>query len=263
MCQIKSLDKIIKQNKFLFKLLFPIYSLVRYPHFLIMGMLLKIRNRPITSGSLKISYPKENTSFLFVASLFFGMSEEDEKQSIDKYLNPNAVVLELGGCLGIISCYINEKLINKKNHVVLEANPSLIGYLIKNRDLNNYSFLIKNKVISNSDFIDFHIAKSIHSSSIKNKTLIKHTIEGITIKNLEKECSLNFDTLIMDIEGAELELILNTKFDELSIHTIIFELHDFNKMLNKKDVEKIEIKLKKDGFIFCDKIETSVIWKRI
>ena len=109
MCQIKSLNKIIKQNKFLFKLLFPIYSLVRYPHFLIMGMLLKIRNRPITSGSLKISYPKENTSFLFVASLFFGMSEEDEKQSIDKYLNPNAVVLELGGCLGIISCYIKIK----------------------------------------------------------------------------------------------------------------------------------------------------------
>ena len=131
MCQIKSLNKIIKQNKFLFKLLFPIYSLVRYPHFLIMGMLLKIRNRPITSGSLKISYPKENTSFLFVASLFFGMSEEDEKQSIDKYLNPNAVVLELGGCLGIISCHINEKLINKKNHVVLEANPSLIGYFYK------------------------------------------------------------------------------------------------------------------------------------
>lgn len=260
MNRIKSL---IKQNRFFFKLLFPVYTLIRYPHYLLIGVILKMRGKPITSGNLIVTYPKENTSFLFIASLFFGKSEEDEKKSIDKYLDSNAVVLELGGCLGIISCYINEKLLNKKNHVVLEANPHLIKYLTANRDLNNYSFQIHNKVISSEESIEFHIAKSIHSSSIKNKTLEKHLVKGITIEKLQQESNLIFDTLIMDIEGAELELILNTNFKELKIKTLIFELHDFNRTLSDKDVEKIKIKLEDHGFVFCEKIDTSSIWKKL
>lgn len=260
MNRIKSL---IKQNRFFFKLIFPVYTLIRYPHYLLIGMILKIRGKPITSGNLIVTYPKENTSFLFIASLFFGKSEEDEKKSIDKYLNSNAVVLELGGCLGIISCYINEKLLNKKNHVVLEANPKLIRYLTTNRDLNNYSFQIHNKVISSEESVEFYIAKSIHSSLIKNKTLEKHLVEGTTIKKLQQECNLIFDTLIMDIEGAELELILNTNFNELKINTLIFELHDFNGTLSDKEVDRIKTKLEDQGFVFREKIDTSLIWKKV
>ena len=67
----------------------------------------------------------------------------------------------------------------------------------------------------------------------------------------------------MDIEGAELELILNTNFKELKIKTLIFELHDFNRTLSDKEVEKIKIKLEDHGFVFCEKIDTSSIWKKL
>jgi FkbM family methyltransferase len=258
--KLKSFKSSIKQNRTLFNLLFPIYALIRYPHFLLSGIVLKIINKPITSGNLKLIFPKKNTSSLFVGSLFFGLSEEDEKLSLDKYLNSDAVVLELGGCLGVISCYINDKLTNKENHIVLEANPNLIPYLEKNRELNNHFFKVKNKVISEFDFIDFFVAKSIHSSSLISETHEKHIIEGISIMNLQKETALIFNTLVMDIEGGELELILKTNFKELSIVTIIFELHDFNSMLNPSEVKKINEKLKNDGFVFREKIGTTVIY---
>lgn len=39
-----------------------------------------------------------------------------------RYLSPMATVLELGGCIGVVSCVINRVLQQPRRHVVVEGN---------------------------------------------------------------------------------------------------------------------------------------------
>jgi len=61
-----------------------------------------------------------------------------------------AAVLELGGCLGVLSCTINKRLGDPTKHVVLEANPALIPYLRGNREINRAAFIVTNSVVFGS-----------------------------------------------------------------------------------------------------------------
>ena len=263
MSSFSKLKENLRKNTTLFKIIFPIYSLIRYPHFLLVGVILKLIDKPFSSNGFKLSVPKKHTSPLFVGSLFFGLSEEDEKHCIDKYLPIDGKILELGGCLGVISCYINKRLKNSSDHIVLEANSDLIPYLEENKDLNNCSFTVFNAIISENNHVDFFISNSIHSSSFLKKSKIKRNVKGIKIKELQEKCDIKFDTLIMDIEGGEYELLTNTDFNLLSIKTIIFEAHDFNNVLSIQQISEIEKKLEEKGFKLIEKIGTSQIWKKI
>ena len=88
--------------------------------------------------------------------------ERDEQEQAYKYIEPNDVVLELGGRYGTVSAVINYKLENKKNHVVVEPDENIVPALIKNRDLNNSSYYILSKVISNSNKKKIECGYSTH-----------------------------------------------------------------------------------------------------
>lgn len=258
---MKKIKTILLEYPLFYRLIFNIYALLRYPHFILVGIILKMTNTKIKHQNNVFSIPRKKTSPFFLGSFYFIGSEEDEILAINKYLNKEAIVLELGGCLGFVSCYLNSKLNFPENHVVLEGNPNLIPYLKKNKDDNNCKFIIINKIISNEKQNTFYIGKSIHSSSTRKKSDNKHLIEGISILQLQKELSLNFDTLIMDIEGGEYELFNTTDFSKLSIKTLIFELHDFNRVLNSTQVAHIYHILNEHNFQYIETIGSSQIWQ--
>jgi FkbM family methyltransferase len=258
---MKKIKIILLQYPKLYTVIFNLYALFRYPHFFLVGFVLKFNNRKIRYEDLIFSVPRKNTSSFFLGSFYFIGSEEDEILAIDKYIDKNSKVLELGGCLGFISCYLNRKLTNRKNHVVLEGNPQLIPFLERNRENNQCEFNIVNKIISVYKNNTFYIGKSIHSSSIKKGSNEKHNIQGITIAELEKQYKFKFDTLIMDIEGAEYDLFKDTDFSKLNISTIIFELHDFNRVLSTEQVNEIKLNLNKYGYLYKETIGSSQIWK--
>lgn len=258
---MKNLKIALLKYPLLYRLIFNIYAIVRYPHFIIVGFFLKLTNSNIKYQDKLFSIPRNMTSPLFLGSFYFIGIEEDEILAIDKYLNKEAIVLELGGCLGFVSCYLNEKLINPENHVVLEANPHLIDFLEKNKNHNNSKFKIINKMISNKKQNTFYIGKSIHSSSANKKSGRACTIQGISILQLQHDLGLNFDTLIMDIEGGEYDLFKTTDFSKLGVKTLIFELHDFNRVLNSSQVTHIKNILENYNFTYIETIGTSQIWQ--
>lgn len=259
---MKNLKIALLKYPILYKLIFNIYAIVRYPHFIIVGFILKLTNTNIIKYQGKLfSIPRNMTSPLFLGSFYFTGSEEDEILAINKYLNKGATVLELGGCVGFVSCNLNERLNNPENHVVLEANPHLIHFLEKNKNYNNSKFKIINKMISDEKQNTFYIGKSIHSSSANRKSGKTCIIEGISILQLQNDLGLNFDTLIMDIEGGEYELFKTTDFSKLSFKTLIFELHDFNRALNSNQVTHIKSILNDYNFTHIETIGTSQIWK--
>lgn len=163
-------------------------------------------------------------------------------QSIDS----NASVLDLGGCIGIISCLINKKLQNPNNHVVLEANPRLIYSLTGIRDENLCKFQIENSILGEHviDKMKFFVNPyhamdgSIFPSS---KRTIETEISQTTIVELEKKYSLNFNTFICDIEGAEWDLwqkILMPNDYFKKFNNIICEYHHIKQ--NHHILEKIK-----------------------
>ncbi len=143
-------------------------------------------------------------------------------------------VLELGGCLGVVSVVLNKKLDDPKKHIVIESNPKLIKYLEYNKKINNCSFSIKNTLItSNKDNNVFYSydklvaggVQNIHRLDDKETNKTKHIIDTLTLDELKSQVKYNFDLLVMDIEGGELDFLL--EFDVSNFKYILVELHQF------------------------------------
>lgn len=145
---------------------------------------------------------------------------ESEEASYVSIMPSDSVVLELGACIGFISCLVNSKLDDRKKHVVLEANTNLISTLKNNKEINFSEFSIENKILSaTSGFANFYVDKrSILGSSLvgvpMNRIKEEILIEKTTLDSLERNYGFIFDALICDIEGGEYELFENVFLDE-------------------------------------------------
>jgi hypothetical protein len=60
---------------------------------------------------------------------------QEEIDKILPYINNESIVLDLGGSVGGLACVVNDKMNDKENMVVVEANPNLINVLEMNRDI--------------------------------------------------------------------------------------------------------------------------------
>jgi predicted O-methyltransferase YrrM len=73
------------------------------------------------------------TTTLRIVSRFRMQTTKASFFGLPAALRPEERVLELGGCLGVVSCSINTLLRDPSRHVVVEANPKLLAYLYENR----------------------------------------------------------------------------------------------------------------------------------
>lgn len=163
-----------------------------------------------------------------------GRHEDDEVAVVTEFVHGSAKVLEIGAGIGVISCVINRRLDNPSNHVAVEANPNLISTLIRTRDLNNAKFHIVHGIIGEEKNYVFHASTEyfLESNKIRPVQSSKETlVPGISLSRIERivdsDCAEGcFDTLVLDIEGAEKEFF-ETYIEQLSrtIRLIIVELH--------------------------------------
>ena len=84
--------------------------------------------------------------------------------------------------------------------------------------------------------------------------------QGTTINQLQQKYQLIFNTLVLDIEGAELDLIKFINFDDYSFRKIIIEFHDFANILTNDEVIFCREKLIASGFVFEEKLAHSEVW---
>lgn len=168
----------------------------------------------------------------------FFTEELPEQKMVAKYLNGFEKVLEIGGNIGrnslVIGTILKEK--NNKNFVCLESYPDISKQLIENRDLNNLNFHVENSALSKRSLI-----QSGWLTKESNEVLDGYIkINTITLNELYNKYNIQFDTLILDCEGAFYEILLD--FPELlnNINLIIMENDYFD--INKKNyVDKILI----------------------
>lgn len=161
--------------------------------------------------------------------------EKEEVYLSQKYFDKSDNVLELGSCLGYISCILSDKV---GSIISVEANPELKPCLIqtkKDNNLSNVEFLntyidIEHKVIDFQTY-DNIVAGSgdredleINNTRGWGDTLKMYKINTSTLNDIVGIDKVN--ALVIDIEGGELSFLRNNQdFLKKNIKKICIELH--------------------------------------
>lgn len=153
----------------------------------------------------------------------FSMEYDEQMMSV-MYLPKDAKVLEIGGNIGRVSCINASLLTNQQNLVVLESHPTYAKQLEENRDLNGLKFHIEASALSKVPLIQ------TGWNSIPSEVLLPGYmwIKTITFAELKNKYNIEFDTLVVDCEGA-LYYILRDDPDMLNNIKLILIENDFEK----------------------------------
>lgn len=221
-------------------------------------------HRLFSNGKLKIvdidiSVPKECTGETYF-KIVLGKYELPERQLL-KYLCSNDKIIELGGSIGVVSNSINKLLSSREEHIVLEPNPLAIFYSEMNKNINHSKYKIIREVVGSGEMVKINLSyEFIGSSQFKKyssnaySTLIKSNPISNYIKMLSNEKNL---VLIMDIEGAELDVIFDDSINKF--YKIILERHP-GILLDKNHL--IDDKLLQLNFSLIDSLENVQYWAK-
>ena len=157
-----------------------------------------------------------------------------------KYLKGNEKVLEIGSNIGRNSLIIGSLLKNSSNLVTLESDPVSYKKLLINKQYNNLYFHCENAALSKRNLIQQGW------DTIVSYVLLPgyEKVNTITFEQLKEKYKIQFDTLVLDCEGAFYYILMD--FPEIldGIKLIIME-NDYKIFSHKEYIDSI---LKKNNF---------------
>ena len=125
-------------------------------------------------------------------------SELPEQMMAINYITGNEKVLEIGGNIGRNSLIISSLLTDSKNLVTLESDSEIALQLTENRDINNLQFNIESKALSKRKLI-----QKEWDTIVSDELLPGYKpVNTITLEELNNKYNIEFDTLVLDCEGA-------------------------------------------------------------
>tara|TARA_Y100000389_G_scaffold178512_1_gene191766 strand:+ start:427 stop:1215 length:789 start_codon:yes stop_codon:yes gene_type:complete len=133
----------------------------------------------------------------------FVKQELPEQEMACHFLTGDETVLEIGGNIGRNSLVIATILKDATNLLTLESSESIAKELIANREKSGLHFHIENSALSKRKLIQGTQKNNIWDT-VPSDTLIKgyEWIKTITLEEIKEKYKLNFDTLVLDCEGA-------------------------------------------------------------
>lgn len=193
----------------------------------VLGLIFDLKGGRFHANGCEFVIPKDVTRTGFRACFLTDTYEIDERRLITKLVRSDDSVLELGACMGIVSCVTNKILANNHRHVVVEANPFCLPTLHRNRNLNECNFLIEHCAISNQREIVFFLhPQYIVGSSAQVQSGLPVRVPGRSLSELFERHG-PFSVLIMDIEGSEFETLRSAGDILRQFRLIIVELHEW------------------------------------
>jgi len=151
-----------------------------------------------------------------------------------EYITGNENILEIGGNIGrnsiIIASILNNH--NNTNLVTLECCTSIATQLTHNRNINNLFFHIENAALSKTDLYQADGQWQTVQSPLEGHT----KLTTMTFDEIEAKYKIQFDTLVMDCEGA-FYYILQDMSDMLKNIKLIIMENDYNLIEHKEFVD--------------------------
>lgn len=154
-----------------------------------------------------------------------GWYERDEVEIARSRLVQGDRVVELGAGLGV-TALVAARIVGSHNVFAFDANPELLVIQRENAALNSLPVTFENRVlmpralVSTNNTVAFSVAEEFWASGLgQSDTSIQ--VPAAALEDVLKQSGAN--TLIMDIEGAETDIIEHV--DLSSIDKFIFEIH--------------------------------------
>ena len=188
--------------------------------------------------------------------------ELPEQKMAIRYLTGNEKILEIGGNIGRNSLVI-ASIINNDNFVSLESDENIAKQLEENKNLNNYTFHIENSALSKRKLIQ-------RGWDTKPSDVLENGYKWVNVISLDElnlKYKINFDTLVLDCEGAFYYILMDMPEILNNIQLIIME-NDYYDISHKQYVDEILNKYnfyndyKEAGGLGCCYNNFFEVWKR-
>lgn len=226
----------------------------------LLGLIFDLRGGRFRVDGCEIEVPKELTTRTYRGCFMTDDYEAGERALVMELLRPSDSVLEIGACIGAVSCVTNRLLADKKRHVVVEGNPKLISSIEKNRDINQCGFTILNKAVSQEPEVTFYLSEEfIVGGTAQRKSPHPVKVEGITLDELDQKYG-PFNVLIMDIEGGEVEAIPPALEFLKRCRLVIWETHDW--ACGAEATQRCRDALADAGLKYVETAEDTEAWLR-
>lgn len=174
----------------------------------------------------RFEIPVHLTDRNYRSAFVFGEYETAERKLIREYLRADDRVIELGGCIGVLSCLVNARLKTRTQHLVVEANPELIPLLRRHRELNKACFEIEECAVSTEHEVSFAIHRLMtHSGIFAERDCRQISVRGRSLADLNDSHG-PFNVLLIDVEGSELDVLRSSSNLLSEYRLVIIEFHD-------------------------------------
>ena len=226
----------------------------------IQGLIFDWLVRRFRADGCEFEIPKHLTSRSY-RSCFLGNSyEAEERELIRKFIRSDDSVLEIGACLGIVSCVTNKLLRDKERHVVVEGNPFCIPVIQRNREINECGFHVENYALSNQSDVTFflHPVYIVGGTTQRESNRPVH-VQGKSLVELNSRYG-PFSALVLDVEGSELEGFETAEELLKKFRVVIVELHEW--AIGAEKVERCREILRNAGLSFKQRAGITEAWQR-
>lgn len=226
------------------------------------GLIVALRGNVVRVDSCTFSVSDPAIATATKSLFLLGSYERAEREIVKKYLNRSHAVIELGGSIGVVACVTNKLLSDRRKHVVVEANPDLIGVLAANRDRNGCVFTILNRALAygGNETIFYRDANGFLGSSVQVKSKRPVKVPTISLRRVIDDYEFRTCTLVCDIEGGEMDLVRHeSQVLQDHVEMIIVEIHGWR--VGRGQAEEMIRTLERIGFRCLHEQEATYVFR--
>ncbi len=224
------------------------------------GLIFDLFVRRFHADGCVFEIPHGTTSMAYRSCFLKRDYENEERELIKNFIRPSDSVLELGACLGIVSCVTNKILADNSRHVVVEGNPFCISAIHRNRELNGCGFLVENCAVGGGREATFYLHPHfVVGGTTQRKSARAVRVPARSLAELESRYG-PFTALVMDIEGAELEVFEVSQDILKNYRVVIIELHEW--AIGAEKVGRCRKILRGAGLVFKQSTGATEAWQR-
>ncbi len=183
------------------------------------------RNK-IPSYGLRIDTTSVRVTPRMKAQILMRIYESAEIRFIRRYLHRVPVVVELGASLGVAASHCLSVMSPDGRYIGVEANPQLVGDLsrvVNSRSQGRTVEIVHAAIHSGLSTVEFGIAETPLGGSVREGGV---RVPSVSLSELLRDSAVDRYSLVMDIEGAELDLVMNDPGALDRCDSIVAEFHD-------------------------------------
>lgn len=178
-----------------------------------------------------------------------GEYESEERWLVEKHLQKDIDIVELGGGLGYLSCFFDHWMARGQKQIVVEADEQLISIIKQTREMNDCDFTVLNRAyFPGEEEVGFDQGDLVTTGAVAPEEE-ENQIKTTSLREIVDEYDISEFSLIVDIEGAEVALVDEEL--ELLIGRCRMLIIEYHHPKQRRD-PWIESQLLNAGFVHCD-----------